>query len=189
MISPEMTGPLAAFVAGLVTSLHCVGMCGPIGCALCSQSCWQERWRAVALYHGGRVLAYAAIGFAAGWVGEGVSRFLLGGGTRAAVWVFVLYFVAVVLGFDKRLKMKGLGEWFSRVVGVRMGRWWGAGVVGLGTPLLPCVPLYMAFAAAGLAGSGWMGAVMMGAFGLGTVPLMGATQGGMGFLERGWGPE
>jgi len=29
-MTPTMTGPLAALVAGLVTSLHCVGMCGGI---------------------------------------------------------------------------------------------------------------------------------------------------------------
>ena len=26
--------PTAAFLAGLTTSLHCVGMCGPLACAL-----------------------------------------------------------------------------------------------------------------------------------------------------------
>ncbi|HRI82324.1 MAG TPA: sulfite exporter TauE/SafE family protein, partial [Opitutaceae bacterium] len=29
-----VNSPAAAFVAGLVTSLHCAGMCGPLACAL-----------------------------------------------------------------------------------------------------------------------------------------------------------
>ncbi len=29
-----VNSPAAAFVAGLITSLHCVGMCGPLACAL-----------------------------------------------------------------------------------------------------------------------------------------------------------
>ena len=29
-----ITGPGTALIAGLVTSLHCAGMCGPLACAL-----------------------------------------------------------------------------------------------------------------------------------------------------------
>jgi len=33
-----ITGPGTAFIAGLVTSLHCAGMCGPLACALMSSA-------------------------------------------------------------------------------------------------------------------------------------------------------
>ena len=36
MEMPEITGPMAALMAGLVTSLHCAGMCGPLACAACA---------------------------------------------------------------------------------------------------------------------------------------------------------
>lgn len=189
MSGMEMTGPVTAFVAGVITSLHCVGMCGPIACAMCLRPCLRQTLASSALYHGMRVLGYGGVGYVAGWVGEGVSRFLLGGSMRGVCWVFVLLFLAVVLGFDKKLQMRGLGDWFLRLVGGRMEGKWAGGMVGLFTPFLPCVPLYLAFGAAGLAGSGAAGAGMMVAFGLGTVPLLLVAQGGMGFLERRWRPE
>ena len=36
-----------AFVAGLATSLHCAGMCGPISCSLMSLKEQDEYWDAV----------------------------------------------------------------------------------------------------------------------------------------------
>jgi sulfite exporter TauE/SafE len=31
---PAINSPTAALIAGLITSLHCVGMCGPLACGL-----------------------------------------------------------------------------------------------------------------------------------------------------------
>ena len=58
----------AAFLAGLVTSLHCVGMCGPLSCswALGSTAGAPVRRHSfainTALYHGARLTSYGIIG-------------------------------------------------------------------------------------------------------------------------------
>ena len=49
-------------------------------------------------------------------------------------------------------------------------------MVGLGTPLLPCGPLYAMFGIALLSGSAVRGVEFMLAFGLGTVPLLWLAQ-------------
>lgn len=174
----EITGPVAAFVAGLVTSLHCVGMCGPLACAACARGGGQGSMAAVIVYHASRVVAYTLVGLAGGLVGRRLSDALLGGATGWISWLFVLFFLAVVVGLDKRLRVpmpKGamafLGTTSARC-GVR-GR---AGVLGFFTPLLPCAPLYLVVVAAALSGSAWSGGMIMASFALGTVPLLMALQ-------------
>ncbi|HRE80467.1 MAG TPA: sulfite exporter TauE/SafE family protein, partial [Opitutaceae bacterium] len=60
-----------AFVAGLVTSLHCVGMCGPLSCSLLPRPGESADLRQVTtVYHVSRLLSYAALGGIAGAIGR-----------------------------------------------------------------------------------------------------------------------
>lgn len=191
---PEIVGPLAAFLAGLVTSLHCVGMCGPLACAACSSSCGRSTNAAGGVYHLTRVSAYIGIGLAVGWLGEKVAEPLTGGTTRALSWIFVIFFLAIVVGLDKRLRLPSPGRWLARLLRrpqnlpetAPFGR---AATLGTLTPLLPCAPLYLVVAAAALAGSALQGALMMGAFGAGTVPLLFVVQNRLAALEKRWSPQ
>jgi len=191
MTLPEITGPLAALLAGLITSLHCVGMCGPLACSACARGGGQGSMQATLIYHGSRVVSYAIVGLAAGLVGRRLSDALLGGGTRWMTWLFVLFFLAVVVGLDKRIRLpvpKGSLAWMgaaSARCGVR-GR---AGVLGFFTPLLPCAPLYLVVAAAALSGSAWSGGSIMIAFALGTVPLLLVLQSQFFRLGARWSPD
>lgn len=187
----DLTGPLAAFLAGLVTSLHCVGMCGPLACAACTASSGKASNLAGAVYHGTRLTSYLVVGLVAGVLGERVSEALLGGATRGMTWVFVLFFLAVVAGFDKRLKLPVAGRIFQKIslksgAAGPMGK---AAVLGIFTPLLPCAPLYLVVAAAALSGSAWSGASLMLAFGFGTVPLLFLVQNRLAALELRWSPR
>ena len=63
-----------AFTIGLLGSLHCVGMCGPIALALPLTS--SERQQIIyqsLLYHSGRVITYAMMGFFMGLLGWGIA--------------------------------------------------------------------------------------------------------------------
>jgi len=191
--SPELSGPLAALLAGAVTSLHCVGMCGPLACTACASPCGKESNAASGIYHGSRLISYLAVGFAAGWLGERLAAELLGGATRAMTWIFVLFFLTVVAGLDKRLRLPTPGIWLQRLLrrpagisGRPFGR---AAALGILTPLLPCAPLYLVVAAAALAGSAWSGALLMGAFVLGTIPLLFAAQNRMAALGEHCSPR
>ena len=61
---------VAALVAGLATSLHCAGMCGPIACGLGTLAKSEgERLTAASLYHGTRLVSYGIIGAVCGALG------------------------------------------------------------------------------------------------------------------------
>jgi uncharacterized protein len=177
-----------AYVAGLVTSLHCAGMCGPLACsvvllrgAACSEPA-RSAGRQIAdtqivssLYHLARLTGYAALGALAGALGRLPMTWLGGGVLPYLPWLLVVFFVAVALRWDRHLpRVPLLGNLYLRVHG------WGrarspataAIALGLATPLLPCGPLYMVVALTMLAGSALRGVEFMLAFGLGTVPLL-----------------
>src|SRR5690606_35355217 len=63
----SIDGPLTAFVAGLVTSLHCAVMCGPIALLLAPRHGDGSSFLGVtAVYHGTRLLAITLGGALAG---------------------------------------------------------------------------------------------------------------------------
>lgn len=76
----------ALFVTGLLTSVHCIAMCGGINLtqSVAAASGKQSILRANALYQCGRVLSYTLVGAAAGSIG---SVFSLGGAMKGAVAV------------------------------------------------------------------------------------------------------
>ena len=60
----------AAFILGLLGSLHCVGMCGPLAIVIHQQALQQNRqpWVGVVLYHIGRVSTYILLGILIGLI-------------------------------------------------------------------------------------------------------------------------
>ena len=176
----SINSPAAAFVAGLITSLHCLGMCGPLACAIMpvrSAAGGQNADAQVVstVYHVTRLAGYSALGALFGalgraplaWLGSGVARYL--------PWLLVGFFLVVAFRWDRHLpRVPFLGNIYLRVHG------WGrarsplsaAAALGLATPLLPCGPLYLLAALAMMAGSALRGVEFMLAFGLGTVPLL-----------------
>lgn len=168
------TGPLAALLAGFLTSLHCAGMCGPLACAVCSKNNGSPA--TAALYNASRVLSYSVVGFLAGWIGRAVSDVLLGGATRWLTWAFVVFFVIVATGLDKRMRIPLAGAWMGRCLGGSDAGLLRASLLGALSPFIPCGPLYLIFAAAAFSGSAAAGATILFAFALGTVPLMYALQ-------------
>lgn len=171
----------AAFVAGLVTSVHCVGMCGPLSCswAVTSRPGSNEFYRDTAVYHGGRLLSYGFVGAIAGAVGfVPLSWFQHGPGVLLP-WLLVIAFALVGVGLDKWLpKPKSLSSGLRRVqaAAFRMRSVTRAGLLGMATPLLPCGPLYVMFALAMANGSALKGAEFAFAFCLGTLPLLALAQ-------------
>src|SRR5436190_8266804 len=63
---------LAAFGIGLLGSLHCLGMCGPIALAIpAKENDLYSRLLSVLIYNSGRVFTYSLIGFVFGLIGKG----------------------------------------------------------------------------------------------------------------------
>ena len=170
----------AAFVAGLVTSLHCLGMCGPLACAVVPVRSATSGQNADAqivstVYHVTRLAGYAVLGALFGALGRAPLDWLGSGVVRYLPWLLVGFFLAVAFRWDRHLpRVPFLGNIYLRVHG------WGrvrapisaAAALCLAAPLLPCGPLYMLAALAMMTGSALRGVEFMLAFGLGTVPLL-----------------
>jgi hypothetical protein len=179
-----INSPAAAFVAGLVTSLHCAGMCGPLACALMPVrgSAGQPNDDAQVVstvYHVSRLTGYAMLGALAGGLGQTPLTWISQSGLRWLPWAFVIFFVALALRWDRYLpKLMLLGRLTWKLQGWMRGcsRTQAAAALGLATPLLPCGPLYFLITLALLSGSVVRGIEFMLAFGLGTVPLLWLAQ-------------
>ena len=66
-----VTWAAGALLAGLVTSVHCAGMCGPIACGIGTLArSEKERLIAATVYHGARLFSYSLIGAVCGMIGK-----------------------------------------------------------------------------------------------------------------------
>jgi uncharacterized protein len=180
-----INSPTSAFVAGLVTSLHCAGMCGPLACTVMPVRSnvrgggGADPQVVSTVYHLSRLLAYALLGVVGGAIGRTPLHWVSSTWWRWTPWALVLFFVALAFRWDRFLPKPML---FGRLTW-RMQTWARgrskvamAGALGFGTPLLPCGPLYFVLSVALLSGSPVRGLEFMLAFGLGTVPLLWLAQ-------------
>jgi len=176
-----VSSPAGAFVAGLITSLHCAGMCGPLACTLMPVKGDRTDAHLVStVYHGTRLLSYCTLGAVAGGLGQMPLQWLQNNAIlRWLPWIGVLFFVAIALRWDRYLPRP---LFLSRLL-IRLNphlrsasKLKSAAALGLATPLLPCGPLYFLLALALFAGSALRGIEFMLAFGLGTVPLLWLAQ-------------
>ena len=188
MTLPPIDSSTAAFLAGLATSLHCAGMCGPLACVLGgARGSESDAALTRSVYHVARLSAYASLGAVAGGVGRVPLEWLGHGVAQWAPWFLVVLLLALALRLDRRLpKPAVLARLSLALPGLarRLGPVGGSALVGAATPLLPCAPLYLVIAMATFAGSALRGAEWMLAFGLGTVPLLWIAQAQMGWLRR-----
>ncbi len=168
----------AAFLAGLVTSLHCVGMCGPLACSW-AVARGNTFIRDTTLYHAARLIAYAIVGAVAGMIGTLPKEWLQHRGIAVLPWLLVLAFLAIAIGADAWLpKPAFLTKPMARLrfKATQLAPAARASLIGLATPLIPCGPLYMMFALAAANGNAAKGAEFTTAFGLGTLPLLALAQ-------------
>lgn len=177
----------AALTLGLVTSVHCVAMCGPIACSVGKVGQGETRNMLAYLgYHGGRLFSYAGIGALCGAIGQQPLRWIFDTPAVVLPWLLVGLFLITALGLWKKLpRPRFLDRWVARLrfhsFKLSAGR--GALAMGLLTPLLPCGPLYLLFGGTLLAGSAMRGAEFALAFGMGTVPLLWLSQQGFSRLR------
>lgn len=170
-----------AFIAGLVTSLHCVGMCGPMACMWSSggQPGSSTFVRDTTVYHGARLMSYATVGALAGTLGIMPIHWFQQGPGVLLPWLMVALFVVVAFGLDRwipkpRLLVMPLAK--VRLWAMRRSGAMRATLLGLATPLIPCGPLYLMFGIAMANGSTARGAQFALAFGMGTLPLLWLAQ-------------
>ncbi|HSG21994.1 MAG TPA: sulfite exporter TauE/SafE family protein [Azonexus sp.] len=173
------SGYLALFLVGLLGGTHCVGMCGGIVGALSMGA--PARWSMLLSYNAGRILSYSAAGAIAGALGA-ASLGLEGQVPARLILYFFANLMLVALGFYLLGVTRALafterfGQKLWRLIQPLTKRFLPARTVGQAFPLgllwgwLPCGLVYSALASSLSAGSAARGALMMLAFGLGTLP-------------------
>lgn len=167
-------------IAGLITSVHCVAMCGPLSCAFSAVRATDASAQVVLTsYHLAKLLSYALVGALAGIFGSVVIRLVERSWLNYLPWILVLFFLIVAFRLDRLLpKPKWLGGFYRRATlrFAKMSKPVAAAMIGFASPLLPCGPLYMIFGLALFSGSGLKGAEFTIGFGLGTIPLLWLAQ-------------
>ena len=169
-----------ALFAGLATSLHCAGMCGPLACGVGAIAKSEgERMAAASLYHAGRLTAYTVIGTICGALGKEPLSWVFRSPAVLLPWALVLAMLLLATGWEKKIPRPASLSRFALRARFRTQKLpvlAGATLTGLLTPLLPCGPLYAVFIALLASGSAARGAEVAMAFGLGTVPLLWVAQ-------------
>jgi plastocyanin domain-containing protein/sulfite exporter TauE/SafE/copper chaperone CopZ len=175
------------FIVGVLTSLHCVGMCGGIMLSQSINKDSKSKFDSIKpgiLYNAGRVVSYTVLG---GVVGSLSSVLSLSVSVKAGLQIFAGVFM-IIMG----LNMSGYS--LFRKFNIKLP-WSACSVknkpktpflVGVLNGLMPCGPLQTMQLYALGTGSAFKGALAMFIFSLGTVPLM-LTFGALsGLISKGY---
>jgi len=173
---------LAALIIGLLGSMHCIGMCGPLVLAMpfSNKDGGLPTMRMVS-YHGGRMFTYGFLGLGAGFIGEGLRIFLLQQwiSIAAGVLILLMYFLPLLLksslfpsvsaAWNKHVVM-----WMRRHLQPSEGSSATTKMllIGILNGLLPCGLVYMALVGAISQPTILESALFMVVFGLGTSPAL-----------------
>lgn len=185
---------LGGLLAGLASSLHCVGMCGGIASSMMMGLAPGEdsaaRGRVLLLAQMGRISAYILVGAALGALGANaylavdreaahlVLRWM-GGAVLVYIGLSVAGWAPSLAGLDR------LSGPVSRLMATPMrGALATASpyLAGLAWGMLPCGMVYAVLLYAMLAGDPVQSAAIMAGFGLGTLPAVTAAAFGAGVL-------
>lgn len=164
------------FIVGLLTSLHCIAMCGGINLtqSVSSSQKNENGIKSNILYNLGRIISYTLIGGIVGAIGSVISL----GGTFKGLIQIIAGILMIIMGIN----MLGIFPAF-RKINIRIPKRLSLALnkavkgkssfyIGLANGLMPCGPLQSMQLYALATGNFLKGAISMFLFSLGTVPLM-----------------
>lgn len=172
----------SGFIFGLISSLHCIGMCGPIAMMLpLDQKNPAKKVLQLLCYHMGRVMAYASLGLVFGIAGRGL--FLAGFQQNLSIIMGVMMILFVLIperimaqyNFSKPVfqiisKVKAaLGAQFKKK------SYRALFTIGVLNGFLPCGLIYVALFGAIAMQQVTLSVSYMVLYGLGTIPMMSAV--------------
>jgi hypothetical protein len=186
----------AAFIAGLMGSMHCMAMCGGLTTAFGVLPSGGLRWQPL-VYQFGRIASYGLAGSIAGTAGA-----VAGAGFETSHWGAVLRvgtaLLIVLIGLNLAVGSGSQARW------LRVPERWGARLwrrvvptlrarlpreptlraltLGMLWGWLPCGLVYSVLLIAAFSGSAVRGGATMMAFGLGTLPALL----GLSYLSTRW---
>lgn len=152
------------FITGLLTSIHCISMCGVINLMAVVNTSSKRNLKRPILYNLGRLISYTFIGGLIGLVGSVVSISNIISG--------IIIIIASILMFLMSLNMLGILT-IKKINFIKYKtKSRNPFIIGILNGLMPCGPLQAMLVYALGAGSFIKGALSMFLFGLGTIPLM-----------------
>jgi len=169
----------SAFILGLISSLHCIGMCGPIAMMLpIDHQNEAKKVTQIVTYHLGRLTAYATIGLIFGLLGRGF--FLAGLQQNMSIFIGVAMIIVVLIPekiFSRYNFSKPVYKIISKIKSSLGNQFKNKSyksffTIGLLNGFLPCGMVYVALFGAIAMQSAGFGILYMLLFGLGTIPLM-----------------
>ena len=170
---------LSAIILGLMGSLHCVGMCGPIAFMLpVDRTNNFKKISQIFIFHFGRLMAYSIMGILFGFIGKGL--YVFGIQQKLSIIIGVLMIVVILIPyktFNKYNFSKPLYMLIS-IIKNRLGKALKKKTadtfltIGFLNGFLPCGLVYMALFGAIAMANPLEGGLYMMLFGAGTIPLM-----------------
>lgn len=183
------------FIVGLLSSLHCIAMCGGINFSQCISYGSQnnktgsfDKLKPSFMYNSGRVISYTIIGGVLGAIGGTVT---FSGKIEGTVTILSGIFM-IIIGLNMAGVFLSLGKISPKLPKVFSSRIFssskknGPFIVGLLNGLMPCGPLQAIQLYALGTGSFTAGALSMFMFSLGTIPLMFTFGAFSSFLGKGF---
>lgn len=173
----KMTYHYLAFFMGLLGSIHCAVMCGPL--LLAVQAGQQISWKTTLnklIYQLGRILTYGFLGLILGAIGNVAAIQGWQQGFSLVTGV-ILFGIGLFYIFGKsssslaNIQTKAIQP-FAKFMSKWLYRPGGSFVAGILNGVLPCGMVYMALASAVNADSLENSFLFMVLFGLGTLPLL-----------------
>ncbi len=169
----------SAFFFGLISSFHCIGMCGPIVLMLpVERNNPSKKVIQIITYHLGRLSAYATIGFLFGLLGKGF--FLAGLQQKLSIFMGIAMIVVILIPEKVFAKFNFSKPVFKLISNIkttlgsqfRNKSYQSLFTIGLLNGFLPCGMVYVALFGAIAMQSEGFGVIYMLLFGLGTIPMM-----------------
>jgi uncharacterized protein len=168
-----------ALLFGLISSLHCIGMCGPIALMLpVDRNNPTKKATQIITYHFGRLTAYATIGLVFGLLGKGF--YLAGIQQQLSIFIGFAMILFLIIP-EKKLAPYNFSKPVLKVITAikqSLGQqfknksYHSFFTIGLLNGFLPCGMVYVALFGAIAMQNMLYGALYMFVFGLGTIPLM-----------------
>lgn len=171
----------SAFLMGLVGSMHCAGMCGPIAISLPYRigiQAKEETFFKILVYNIGRVVTYALMGMVFGLIGK--SFFTMGIQKWVLIVLGVLLILVALFSIDvERWSLRiSLISKFNDIIKRKLSNLMQKSsiksffLVGILNGFLPCGLVYMAIISAISIGLWVYSVLFMILFGIGTMPMM-----------------
>lgn len=152
------------FVTGLLTSIHCVSMCGAINLLTVINKTTKRSYKKPILYNLGRLISYTALGGIVGLIGSVLTVNKTVTGIIILLAAIVMFLMALaMLGLIPLKKLKLIRH--KTVTANPL-------IIGLLNGLMPCGPLQVMQVYALSTASPIKGAISMFLFCLGIIPLM-----------------